>query len=294
MRNRLRNSILVDYILIVAGTGLMGLSVRWFFDPADMVPGGFTGIAFIVNRLSALRFGNGIPVGVVNLVINIPLLIAAIKIRGWKFISRTVVGAVLYSVWMLIIPEIRFVAEDYAITSVIGGAVMGVGMGLVFLGMATTGGTDTVAALIQKKKPYLNTAAIYPVLDGVIIVLAIWIFGVKPSLYAALGVFISGRVTNWTISGIRGYVNLAYIISDHFEVISDRLMHELDRGVTLLKGKGMYTDTNRAVLMCAVSKRQTADLKRIVYDVDERAFVILSDAKDIRGEGFKPNSADEL
>ena len=294
MRNRFRNSVLMDYILIIAGTGLMGLSVCWFFDPADMVPGGFTGISLIVNRLTEHQFGYGVPVGIVNLIINIPLILAALKIRGWKFISRTFFASILYSVWMLVIPKFFFVAEDLAISALIGGGIMGVGLGLVFLGQATTGGTDTVAALIQKKRPYLDTAAIYPVLDGIIIILAMWIFGVRPSLYAALGVFISGKVTNWTISGIRGHVNLAYIISERFEEISDRLMSDLDRGVTLLKGRGMYTDQKRAVLMCAVSKRQTAELKKIVYDIDERAFVILSDAKDIRGEGFKPNSTDEL
>jgi len=294
LKNRLRDTAALDYLLIILGTGIMGLSVNLFFDPSSMVPGGFTGMAMMVSRFSEKLLPVTIPVGAINMILNVPLLIAAIKIRGWGFMKRTVFGAVTYSVWMLILPSSSFVADDLAITAIVGGAVMGVGMGFILLGKGTTGGTDTVAALIQKKRPYLDTAGIYPILDGIIIVIAIWVFGVRPSLYAIVAVVISGKIANWILGGFRGHVNQAFIISNKYKEIAERLMKELDRGVTLIHSDGMYTMQKRPLLLCAVSKRQTVDLRRIVYEIDEKAFVILSDARDIRGEGFKASTTEEL
>ena len=294
LKNRLRDTAALDYLLIILGTGIMGLSVNLFFDPASMVPGGFTGMAMMVSRFSEKFLPVTIPVGAINMILNVPLLIAAIKIRGWGFMKRTVFGAATYSVWMLILPSSSFVADDLAITAIVGGAVMGVGMGFILLGKGTTGGTDTVAALIQKKRPYLDTAGIYPVLDGIIIVIAIWVLGVRPSLYAIVAVVLSGKIANWILGGFRGHVNQAFIISNKYKEIAERLMKELDRGVTLIHSDGMYTMQKRPLLLCAVSKRQTVDLRRIVYETDEKAFVILSDARDIRGEGFKASTTEEL
>lgn len=290
----IRESAVLDYLLIILGTGVMGLSVNLFFDPASMVPGGFTGIAMFVNRFTARYFPYEIPVGIVNILINIPLIAAALKIRGWTFIKRSIFGALMYSVWMLVLPTADLVSDDLLLTAVSGGALMGIGMGFILLGKGTTGGTDTVAALIQKKHPYLNTSGIFPVLDGIVILIAVWIFGLRPSLYAVMSVLISGRVAGWILSGIRGHVNMAIIVTTRHKEIADVLMSRLNRGVTLLPGRGMYTEQEKPVLLCAVSKRQTAELRKIVYEVDESAFVIITDAKDIRGEGFKASTAEEL
>ncbi len=293
-KNRVKQSPATDYILIVIGTGFMGLAVNLFFNPASMVPGGFTGLAMMANRFSAAYLPAEIPVGVMNILFNIPLLIAAIRIRGWGFIKRTVFGALMYSAWMLVIPMKDIVSGDLTITALAGGALIGVGIGFILLGKGTTGGTDTVAALIQKKFPYLDTAGIYPILDGIIILVAIWVFGIRPSLYAVFSVILSGRVANWILGGIRGHVNQVFIISTKYARIAERIMNELNRGVTLVHSDGMYTREKKPMLLCAVSKRQTVDLRRIVYEVDEGAFVILSDAKDIRGEGFKESMTEEL
>ena len=176
---------------------------------------------------------------------------------------------------------------------VIGGALMGFGVGLTFLGKGTTGGTDTVAALINKVQPHISSAKILPVLDGAIILLSVWIFGVRNTLYAIVSVAISGYLSDHVLYGVRN-ANLAFIISDHNDEIADALLQDMNRGVTRLRGTGMYTDTERSVLMCAVSKRQTVIVKEIVSAIDPAAFLILTDAGEIRGEGFLDYSHEEL
>ena len=282
-----------DLVLIILGTFVMCLSVNLFFDSANMVPGGFTGLAMMVNRFSKAFLPFEISTGVATLIFNIPLLIAAIRIRGFHFMEKTILGAITYSLWLIVLPHSSIVADDLAITAIVGGAMMGVGMGLILLGKGTTGGSDTLAALIQKKLPFLETASIYPVIDGIIIIVAMWIFGVRPSLYAILSVIISGRIANWVQSGIRGHVNQAFIISMKYEEISNAIINNINRGATMIDGKGMYTHEERPIILCAVAKRQTADLRRLVFEIDPTAFFIISDAKDIRGEGFLPITAEE-
>lgn len=283
-----------DYFLIVIGTLIMSFSVNLFFDAASIVPGGFTGLAMMINRFSVKYFPFVISTGLANFAFNIPLLIASVRIRGFRFMSKTILGAVSYSLWLIVLPKSDVLADDLAISALAGGAIMGIGIGLVLLGRGTTGGTDTLAALFQKKFPYLETASIYPVIDGIIIIVAMWVFGVRPSLYAILAVVLSGYIANWLQSGIRGHVNQAFIITMKYEEISDAIIHLLDRSATLINAKGMYTHEDRHVLLCAVSKRQTADLRSLVFSIDPTAFVIVSDAKDIRGEGFKAINAEEL
>ena len=285
-KNTDKRKILLEYFYIVIGTAIMAFSVNWFMDPSDMVPGGFTGIALIINRLTAQHFGTGIPMGCVTLVFNIPLVILGVKIRGWNFIKRSFAGAVFYSLWLLVIPGRNPVGDDIVLASVVSGVLTGVGLGLVLAGKGTTGGTDTVAALIQKARPHLSTAMIFPILDGIVIAFGIGILGVIPSFYAAISVFISGKVSDWAMTATRDKVSEVFIVTEKYREIANEIINTLDRGATLLHGDGMYSGTKKPVLLCAVKKRQTMDLRDIVYEIDPGAFMIISDAKDVRGEGF--------
>ena len=282
-----------DYLWIITGTALMALSTNLFFSPAGMVPGGFTGLAMLIQRVTSGIFPGGIPLWLGNILLNIPLILLSVKIRGWHFIKRTLLSAALFSVWLFVIPEYAVAETDPFLTAAIGGCLLGAGLGLVFFGKATTGGTDTLAALIQHALPHLSAAKILPVLDGLIILLSIWIFGFRISMYAVISVILTGRVADGLAGSFRN-AYLAYIISGRYEKISSLIMQELDRGVTMLTGTGMYTRTDRPVLFCAVSRRQAVILKELVYENDPDAFVILTDAREIRGEGFLHYSADEF
>ncbi len=294
LKNTGRQKILLEYFYIIAGTAIMAFSVNWFMDPANMVPGGFTGIALIINRSTAKAWGTGIPVGVVTLCLNIPLVILGVRIRGWNFIKRSFVGAVCYSLWLIVLPAGNPIGDDIALAAVTGGVLTGVGLGFVLAGKGTTGGTDTVAALIQKSRPHLSTAMIFPVLDGIVIAFAMGILGVIPSLYAAISVFISGKVSDWAMTATKDKVSEVFIVTEKFREISNEIIHTLDRGATLLHGDGMYSGGKKPVLLCAVKKRQTMELRDIVYSIDPGAFMIISDAKDVRGEGFMPPMEETL
>ena len=279
--------------LIIAGTLFMALGTNLFFNPSKMVPGGFTGLAIILEYLTKpLPFG-GIPVWLGNIILNVPLILAAIAVRGWTFMRRTFLASLAFSAWLYVLPEFNLVGEDFFLVAIFGGSLMGIGLGLVFLGGATTGGTDTVAALLQKAAPHLSVARIMPLLDGMVIVLSLVVFGVRISLYAIAAVVITGYAADRVISGFRNAVQF-YIISSKAEEIAQEIMSSIDRGVTKLYAKGMYTQKERPVLMCVVDKRQTAAMKEVVYGIDPNAFLVLADAQEVRGEGFLQYTKDEL
>lgn len=290
-----------DYIWILAGTFLMALSVNFFFTPAKMVPGGFTGLAIIIKYATAplfsesasWGFSEGIPTWFSNALLNVPLILAAVRIRGWKFMRRTFAASVIFSLWLLVIPEYALVSDDLFLTTIAGGALMGAGLGFVFLGKATTGGTDTLGALLQRAFPHLSTARLMQFLDALVILLSVWIFGIEISMYAVISVFLTSRIADNITRGFRNAYS-AFIISPHHEEIAARIMEEMNRGVTRLQGTGMYTRQERPVLLVAVSKRQAVILKELVSDTDPDAFMIIIDSQDIRGEGFLGFSREEL
>ena len=281
------------YIRMVVGTLLMAVGTNFFLEPVEMVPGGFTGLAIILQHLTSRAFPGGIPVWLGNILLNIPLILAAIKVRGWAFMRRTLAASILFSWWLFVVPTMDFANGNLFLIAVFGGAFMGVGLGLVFLGRATTGGTDTVAALLQKLMPQVSVARILPYLDGVVILLAMYFIGVEVSLYAVVTVVLCGRIADEIITGSKNAC-CAYIISDYYEEISHQIMTGMNRGVTRLSGTGMYTGSEKPVLFCAISLRETAALKDLVFDIDDRAFVIMSDAREVRGEGFMEYSREEL
>jgi len=282
-----------DLLRMVIGTLLMALSTNLFFAPSGMIPGGFTGLAMILRKVTEPFVAGGIPIWLGTLILNVPLLIFAVLIRGWAFIRRTAAATLLLSAWLWVVPEIDLVSDDLVIVAVVGGALMGLGVGVVFLGKATTGGTDTAAAILQRFLPHLSAAKILPVLDGAIILLSVWSFGLRISCYAIISVVLSGMVSDAVVNGFKNAC-LAYIISEKHDEISREILSSMERGVTLLPGRGLYTNTERPVLMCAVSRKQLPVLRDLVADTDPSAFLVLAPAREVRGEGFMAYSREEF
>lgn len=281
-----------DLLRIFAGTLLMAAATNLFYSPAEMIPGGFTGLAIIIRHLTLSVVKGGIPLWLTNIILNVPLILFSILLRGWKFMRRTFIAAVLFSIHLFWIPELSLASDDLLLTSVFGGVIMGVGLALVLNGKATTGGTDTLAALLQRLLPYLSVARILPFLDGAIIVFSAFIFGIPLTLYAIISVVLAGAVADEITSGIKN-ARMTYIISDNYDTIADRIMNEMQRGVTMLHGTGMYTGSKKPVLMCAVSKKEIVHLRELVSETDPDAFMILVNASEVRGEGFLPYAARE-
>lgn len=275
----------IDYLFIVVGTGLMALAIQCIFEPIGLVTGGFTGIAIIVRKLTQGIASGGIPLWLTNLVLNIPVFLLALKIKGKRFIGRTAAGTVLLSFWLYVIPQVDLTQGDYTLSAVFGGVITGIGIGFVLLAKATTGGTDMVSVLIQHYLRHYSIVKILQVIDGAVVLCGLYVFGLKPALYAVVAIYITSKVSDALMEGIK-FSKAAFIITDDYQEVADAIMTKLDRGVTGFHAIGMYSKEKKTVLYCVVSKKEIVELKDIVAQTDDRAFVIVTDAREVLGEGF--------
>lgn len=280
-----RKGVLEAYVKIVLGTGIMALAIKCIFDPISLVTGGFTGIAIIVKKMTEGVLEGGIPLWFTNLVLNIPVFIIGYWMKGKNYIGKTAVAAGLLSLWLYVIPEMNLVKGDYILASIFGGVITGVGLGMILWANATTGGTDMVASLIQMKLKHYSIAQILQVLDGIIVLAGLFVFGLQPALYAIVAIFIVSKVTDTMLEGMN-FSKAAYIITEHYEEVAQGIMTELDRGVTGLEARGMYSGDRKFMLYCVVSKKQIVLLKELVTRIDSHAFVIVGDVREVLGEGF--------
>lgn len=282
----IRQKKLAEYLLIVAGTAVMAVSLQFFLDPDGMVPGGFTGIAIIVKELTKGIVPDGVPLWVTNLVLNVPMVPIALKINGWDFAKRTVAGSLLLSFWLAVIPYVQLMEEpDLFLTSVFGGVSMGIGVGLVFLGKGTTGGTDMCGAILHHFFPYISLPKLMQLLDVVITSVGIMVFGIRIALYSIIVVYLTAKVSDRIMEGSTS-AKMLYIISDQSTLIAEKIIEKLGRGVTGLQGRGMYTNQDKTILICVISPREIARIKDVVLEADSRAFVIVNDSREVLGEGF--------
>lgn len=281
-----RRSRLWDYILILVGTGMLAASIQCVYDPVRLVTGGFTGGAIIVKEVTSHLIPGGVPLWVTNIALNVPVFLAALRIKGIRFIARTVLGTSLLSMWLYVTPSVDLAQGDYILAAVFGGCIGGVGMGLVLLAKATTGGTDMVATLMQHYLRHYTIVQIMQVLDGLIVLCGLYVFGMRAALYAIVAIFITSKVSDALMEGFK-FSKAAFIITENHALVAERIMKELDRGVTGLMAKGMYSGEEKCMLYCVVSKKEIVAVKEIVSEVDPHAFVIVSDAREVLGEGFQ-------
>lgn len=274
------------YVIMLVGTFLMALSINLVFEPLNMVTGGVTGLAIVIKYVTTFIIDGGVPVWLSNTVLNIPLFLLALKLLGLKKVKPTLFATVGLSVALYVIPTYNIIYEDYLLASVFGGVLCGAGLGLVLMASATTGGTDLLATMINKFKPHYTVPQILTVVDGLIVLAGVVTFGLNKALYAIIAVFITAKVSDGILEGLK-FAKVAYIISDHNDEIAQRVLKNLDRGVTGIYAKGMYSNNDKKMLYCVVSKKELAVLIELVNEVDPRAFVIISDVREVMGEGFR-------
>ena len=270
----------------------MALAIQCIFEPIGLVTGGFSGIAIIIRKMTAGIVEGGVPLWLTNLALNVPVFIAALIIKGRKFLGRTVIGTVLLSFWLYVIPQVDLTQGDYMLSAVFGGVITGIGIGFVLLAKATTGGTDMVSALIQKYVRHYSVVQILQVIDGMVVLAGLYVFGLKPALYAIVAIFITSKVSDALMEGMK-YSKVAYIISNHWQKISDAIL-AYDRGVTILNATGAYSGSEKHVLMVAFRQREIVEIKEIVHEADPAAFLIVCDAHEVLGEGFREYQKEEL
>lgn len=273
-----------DYIHIIIGTTIFSLAISWFADPIGLVAGGVSGIAIIIKDISMDK----IPLYATNIVINIPLFIICVKQRGYKFIKKSFF-AVLWLSFMLAvnkyIPNPLYVKNDILLSALLLGAFSGVGLGFVLRASATSGGTDMLAAIIKYKKPHFPISTLILLIDGIIIALGMFIFGVHKGLYAILSLIVATKILDSILEGVH-FAKAAYILSDRYEEISDKIFKILKRGNTLINAKGMFTKNDKNMLYVIVEPKEIIILQNIVKEIDPQAFMTITDVRRVLGEGF--------
>lgn len=281
-----KHSKFYDYIMIIIGTGILAFGIACFYDPVGLVTGGFSGLAIVVKHVTSVFIEGGIPLWLTNIGLNVPVFILSYFLKGKKFIGKTLFGTIMLSVWLYILPSIDMAQGDLMIAAIFGGVCAGAGIGFVIRVGATTGGTDMVSALVQLKLRHFSIVQILLVIDGIVVILGMFVFGMLPILYAIIGIVVQTKVSDLVVEGFN-YSKAAYIITNEHEEVAKRIMNELERGVTGLHAKGMYTQEDKCVLYCIVTQKEIIGLKDIVNEVDPSAFVIVSDVKEVLGEGFQ-------
>ncbi|CUS05216.2 conserved membrane protein of unknown function [Candidatus Promineifilum breve] len=272
-----------DYALIIMGSLLLALSMHLFFIPHQLVAGGLSGTAQIINKFT------GWPIGMLSFVLNIPLFIVGWRyLGGYRFLARTVLASFVFSAALDGLQHFwsnANLTDDLALNALYGGITAGVAVGLLFRARATSGGTDILARILERRfGTPLSQAYLYT--DGIVVFLAGLAFGWERALYAVIALYVGGVLVEVTLNG-SNVMRVATIITNEPTAVADRIMADLDRGVTDWSGRGMYTGAERHVLLCAVSRADTVLLKHIIHEADPQAFVIIGQAQEVFGEGFR-------
>ncbi len=283
-----------DYTLILLGSFILAVGFVFFITPHRIVPGGVYGIAIVVHYLTKGMFSfwpEGVPIGLFGLILNIPLTWAGIKILGPKFGIKTITGFVLTSVFIDGITMLRPVGDaplvsDILLSCVFGGVLIGFGLGLIFKSRATSGGSDIIAMIIAKYT-HLPLGRLMIYVDSAIVLIALASFqDWAIPLYSWIVIYITGRAIDMTIEGA-DYNKALFIISEKHEDIKNKIITDLERGGTYLKGTGMYTNDQKEIIFTIVSRREVAILEEYIGTIDPDAFITIMDTREILGEGFR-------
>ena len=279
---------LLEYFYIALGTSLLSFSIITFWAPHNLITGGISGLAIIIFYYSeTLGFQVPVPIWLSNLVLNIPLFIVGFKIIPRAYFFRSIFGYLMLTLTLFLFRYVPEVSSDLLMATIFGGVIAGVGIGLVFKSCATTGGTTLIAAIIHKwALPHVSMAKILFCVDSSIILAGFVMFGPMSTMYAVVTVFIVTKVTDAAIEGFT-VSKAAFIISNQADAIAEGINSKLNRGVTELPSRGRYLKKDGTLLLCVVPAKEIVNLKQFVYSQDEKAFVIVTDVREVLGEGFK-------
>ncbi len=284
MRSIVERVNIKDILLIVVGTFVMALAINLVFDPMGLDTGGVTGLAIVIKYASAKFIDGGVPVWLSNIALNVPLFVVAVKRKGFRYMVKTGFSTIMLTLWIYVLPVVE-ILEDNLLATIFGGVLSGLGIGLVFSAMATTGGSDLFSALLHDKWRFLSIPKILSITDGVIVALGFFIFDLENIIYSVIVVYLVAKISDSILDGIK-FAKMVYIISDKAEDISAEILVAIDRGVTGIKVKGMYSGEDKKMLFCVVGQKQLVELTDIVARFDKRAFMVVGDAREVMGEGF--------
>jgi uncharacterized membrane-anchored protein YitT (DUF2179 family) len=273
-----------EYAEITIGIVITAVALDVFLVPNRLAAGGVSGLATV------LHYQIGVPVGATMAVLNLLLFLFGAKVHGWRYGLKTIYGAFgLSFVVDLLALFVPVISQEAFLGTLYGGILSGIGLGIVFRNGGNTGGTDIIAQILQKYSN-LGVGQLFLVVDGMVMLIAATVFGIKLALYGMIAVIIMGRVIDYLQEGIV-VEKAVFIISQKSNLLTQAIIEELRRGVTNLVGRGGYTGEPRETILCVVSRRELEQLKNIIYRIDPKAFIIITDVHQVIGEGFRDLAA---
>lgn len=273
--------IIIQFLQIIVGTALVAMSTSLFLLPNQLSSGGFSGIATIVYYLLK------IPLGTTVLVLNIPLFIMSLIKNGKHFFLNAITGTVGLSVFLNIFEKIKPITTDRFLACIYGGIIAGIGTAIILKANASTGGTDLLTQITKAYKPNIKISNLLVVLDTIIVAMNVIFFKeLEIGLYSAITIYVMGKMLDIFFEGI-DFAKMIYIISPQNEEIAKQIGEKIRRGSTSLYGKGMYKKMDKEVLLCVASRGEVREIRKIVKEIDKNAFVVITNAREVFGEGFK-------
>ncbi len=266
------------YIQIIMGCLIGGAAYPLFLVPNSIAPGGLSGLAMVLNHLFHW------PVGLTSLIMNIPLFLVGYKAMGKLFVWRSLVATVVFSLSIDLI-KLPAMTVDPLLGTLYGGLLLGVGLGLILRGGATTGGTDMIARMVHSRMPFITVGVFLLMIDCVVVILAGAVMGTSEGLYAMISIFISSKVIDMVMAGFSSN-KACFIITKQWDAVTRQILRDMNRGVTQLTARGAYSGEERPVVLCVASRQEVARLKDIVREADENAFMFVTEAHEALGEGF--------
>ena len=279
---------LKNYVILTAAAVIYSVAISLFLDPNNIAPGGVTGISILVNRFTK------IPTGTINMMINIPIVLLGLWKFGWRFICSTMYTLMLITIFINTLAVYGAVTEDLLIAAVIGGALIGIALALVFKAGATTGGIDIIVKVVRTKRKHIKTNILFLVFDSMVI-LASWLVfqDMTVAFYAGIAVITDSIVMDKILYG-SDEAKMIFVICDKPEQVKQRMFDELDLTATIISARGAYTNTPKEMLMIVTRKQVYPKLEEVVKDEDSSAFMIVSSASEIFGEGYKDITREKI
>ncbi len=274
---------LLNYLIILVGGFIYAVGFQFFMYPNAIVSGGITGIAMILNTFT------GFPVGMMVIILNIPLFAISWRHFGLDFMLGSLAGVAISSIFVDLLATTGIVLTDEPMLgAVIGGVIKGAGLGAIYYVGATTGGIDIVAKMLRQRYSQFNFGTMILIMDSLIIVVYAAVLGnYESAMYSVIAMFVVSKVIDLVLYGF-DTSSLCYIISENSEdLIQSIISGPIQRGVTILEGEGAYSHRQKHVIMCVIKRNQIAQLRRLVKSIDENAFFIVADVKNVFGKGFE-------
>ena len=272
---------LLEVLGTIVGSFVMAISVAFFLLPNELSSGGFSGIATIFYyRLK-------IPMGITIASLNIPLFLMAGYKLGKRFFLKSLIGTISLSVFIDLLDKYKVVTNDKILAAIYGGLLTGIGTAIILKSRSSTGGSDLVTYIINKYNNKIELGHVITIIDAIIVILnVIFLKKIEVGLYSAITIYLMGLMIDVVFEGIF-FSKLLFIISNKNQIISNEIQTKINRGITGIYGKGMYENKNKLVLMCAVDRRDIANIKKLILSIDKDAFVIVTNSREVLGYGFK-------